>query len=249
MKHFYSIPSYIRLFFICIVFLVCPKVQAQNLSGFYTSNFTGINAVDFQPADIAGTQYKVDVLILGAKLSAFNRNVLFNNLSASKTQNQNTVALLLDNNSSNFLATGALYLPSVLYSLNKKTAFAFSTTVNAFAIGQKSSSNILSAFYSYQGGQNSFQGENSTSYINSWSSFNFTAAHVLHENKRHRLKIGTTAKIAQGTGSAYFSVGNLGYTVDNHAINNLNADVQYQYNKHYKNSAKASRCLCSASLF
>jgi|GEM_PF-6218096 hypothetical protein len=212
---------------ILIVSMPFTAVFAQSWAAYNTSNFTGVNAVDYQPADIAGTPYKCDVLITGVKGSLFNNNLFFN---TDKTQ-ENPLVKLLDIQSKKILVTGSVYLPSVMYSINKRIGVAFSTSLNVFAYSHTSSHNLLSPFYAYKNNQQTYSGQSSVAYVNTWSSFNFTGAYVLMDTDKHKIKIGGTAKIIQGAGSAYFSVGDLNYTINNNTINNLSGNVELQYNK------------------
>ena len=207
------------------------NLKAQNWVGYNTSRFTGVSAVDYQPADIVGTPYKVDILVTGIKGSMFNRNILFG--ADLDNGDENMLGTMFQGQNQKFIATGVLYLPSVLYSINARSAVAFSTSFNAFGFGQSRTPEALLAFQSGQpiSTSASYSNEFVTGYVNTWSNFNFTYAYMLLNKDRHKLKLGTTIRISQGSGSAYYSLGDISYDFSNQQLNNLSGNVQMQYNQ------------------
>ncbi len=220
--------------FICLFvcsFVIASNLYAQNWVGYNTSRFTGVSAVDYQPADIVGTPYKIDILITGIKGSMFNRNILFG--ADLDNGDQNMLGSIFKGQDQKFIATGVLYLPSVLYSISARSAVAFSTSFNAFGFGDSRTPEALSAFQSGQPISTSASYDNTfvTGYVNTWSSFNLTYAYMLLNQERHKLKLGTTIRISQGSGSAYYSLGDVSYDYSNQQLTNLSGNVQMQYNQ------------------
>ncbi|MEJ0102432.1 MAG: hypothetical protein WDO19_07735 [Bacteroidota bacterium] len=54
------------------------KPFAQNYPGYRSGNYTGVNGVFFNPANIADSRYRWDVNLLGAHAGISNNNASFN---------------------------------------------------------------------------------------------------------------------------------------------------------------------------
>jgi outer membrane protein OmpA-like peptidoglycan-associated protein len=65
------------LLLICIISLFTSS-NAQDFLGLRQSNYSGIMGSDLNPASIADSRYKVDVLVFGAYLSIYNNHAYFN---------------------------------------------------------------------------------------------------------------------------------------------------------------------------
>ena len=73
MKHFKSYLSIVAL----LLSLSSLSLSAQDFIGFNTTPYAGVNAIDLQPASIAGTVYKADITAVGASIFAHNNFAQF----------------------------------------------------------------------------------------------------------------------------------------------------------------------------
>jgi hypothetical protein len=102
----------------------------QDLAGFRTGNYTGVNGVFSNPANIAGSKYRWDVNLLGVNASVGNNKADFklSDMGTAFNGDKLTDQLFGSNaGSTNGVVNLAVHLPSVMVSVGPKMAFAFTT--------------------------------------------------------------------------------------------------------------------------
>lgn len=207
----------IGLMFICITNIL----KAQSYNGFLTDNYSGVNSVISNPANIVDSRFKLDINLVG--VSAFfgsdylglNLKDLLNNFSetldtAEKSPSQNNF----------FSANLDILGPSVLFNIDDKNSLAFFTRGRAFF----NVVDIDGATLDKEGGFDesedfSIQEGFISGTANLWAELGVSYARVLIDKEQHFLKGGLTVKYLKGLGNNYIQSNNLGIDYDSNTRN------------------------------
>ena len=66
------------LLFFTVLFFLSTSIFAQQFLGLRQSNYSGIMGSDLNPASIADSRFKFDLLLLGGYVGGFNNHMQFN---------------------------------------------------------------------------------------------------------------------------------------------------------------------------
>ena len=208
-----------KIVFLLIAFAATLGVSAQNFPGYQTSNYTGVNGVFFNPANIADNRYKWDVNIFAISgfVGTSHSGLRFSDITRSFDADSLKSKLLRGGNNINSLAYVDVLGPSFMFSLNPKTSLAFTTRSRVFANGRGIDGNLAGAI---------LDGGSTTAGI----PFNFNTSMLVHAtgwteiggswgqvlsatNARNFFKFGLTLKYIAGTADSYLKANGLAGTV------------------------------------
>ncbi|HLN53229.1 MAG TPA: DUF5723 family protein [Lentimicrobium sp.] len=214
------------------------KSHAQEYMPFTQSNYSGVSALGLQPAAIADSRYKFDMVLFGLNFQmsnnymAIKRESLFKYIDKMGTydfwsgnlEDDKTYVYRNDNgkDKTGLLGLG-VYLPSFMINLDNYSAFAFTSTTRVAAnfdhISQEFATFLASEFqYDDIIGK---QVTNKNININAqvWSEFGLTYARIIPLNtEKHFLKGGITLKYLQGIASGYASSPQFKFGLENGEI-------------------------------
>jgi len=192
---------------LCISLFTTASAQ-QDLAGFRTGNYAGVNSVFFNPASIASNHYRWDVNILGVNANIsndqakFRLNDLGNSFSGDKMREQ---FFGKDAGYTSGLASLAIHLPSVMFSIGPKMAVAltFRTRVlgNVKDIDGKLVDKITSDAMSFTDLPYTItSGKNTRLDISGWTETGASFAREIYAKGPHYFKAGGTIKYLMGMG-------------------------------------------------
>src|SRR5436305_531015 len=124
------------VFVITMTFIVfLTKTFAQTYPGYRTSNYTGVNGVFFNPANIADNRFKWDVNIFAINgfVGTDQGGLKFSDITHSFTADSLRSKLLKGNTQVNSLDYVDILGPSVMISLSPRTSVALTTRSRVFA--------------------------------------------------------------------------------------------------------------------
>ena len=182
--------------------------NAQYWLGLSQDNHCGVLGVHLQPASIASSQVELDVLVGGVDFSAINLDV-FGTLSAFFSEGQ----IPYEKTSNNFLISGYVQLPSLMWKLNDHSAFSLTTSLSGLFNTQTSDGSILDILRGDLENQASrgfnFSDSYVTSRANVWLDIGGTYAYRYDLNEKHALSAGATLKFISGIGGGYLNLQDL----------------------------------------
>lgn len=180
------------------------SVKAQSYIGYLTDNYSGVNSVIANPANITDSRFKTDINIAGFSAFAGNDYYGVNVLDATKDEYDfdldATKSPSEDNNGAvNFDVMG----PSFMFNINEKSSLAIFTRarsmVNVSEVNGTTIDNVdnddTDDFFVNEGDFNTFG--------HAWGELGVTYARTLMDKGEHFLKGGITVKYLQGAGTAY----------------------------------------------
>ncbi|GAB4138170.1 MAG: hypothetical protein Fur0041_13130 [Bacteroidia bacterium] len=242
--------------------LACSSLltaQAQEFLGYANSNYAGVNGIDLNPASIADSRYKVDILLTGTNFFVQN-----NYIGLRKSVLDNRVGTLIPPSSDldypnfsdslfkeKYLAprnngdpksvffSNRIWLPSFMVTLDEKSAFALTGTVRTYVnvdgVEEPMAKLIYSDFKDSALWLNSFTNKHLSVQFMTWTEIGATYSRVLVDNNEHFLKVGIRPKLLLGMGSAYMFADNLEYMSNNDTLLTLiKTDVQYSHSNNFE---------------
>ncbi|MFS4483033.1 DUF5723 family protein [Hyunsoonleella sp. 2307UL5-6] len=195
-----------RKFYVLVfcVLAASDYLEAQSYMGFTSDNYSGVNAVTLNPANITDSPYKLDIHLAG--ISAFASNDYFGvnvfdalksgyNFSSAPTQSPS------NNNrgAGNFDVLG----PSLLFNLNANSTLAIFTRGRLFFNADDISGASISSINNDTTGDFNIDEDRFNSLGNAWTEFGLAYARTILNNKQNKLKGGISLKYLKGQGSAY----------------------------------------------
>lgn len=210
----------------CIVLFVMITftANAQSFQGYRTNNYTGVNGVFFNPANIADSRYKWDINIFSIDGYAGNNQSTLKFKDITRSFNADSLkSKLLSSSGDDLSALSRIDIlgPSVMFSAGRKTAFAITTRTRVWANATDVDGRLARAIIdggevnnaSYPYNFNVSQGDVHTA---GWTELGLTWGQVLTpSDSKHQFKLGITAKYLAGTADAYLRQSNLNGSIIN----------------------------------
>lgn len=212
--------------FFCIFLFVVVSLsaKAQSFQGYRTNNYTGVNGVFFNPANIADSRYKWDVNVFAIDGYAGNDQNTLKFKDITRSFNADSLkSKLLTSNGDNLTALSRIDIlgPSFMFSASKKTSFAVTTRTRVWANATDIDGRLARAVIdagevnnaNYPYNFNVSKGDVHTA---GWTELGLSWGQVLtNSDSRHQLKFGLTAKYLAGVADAYLRQSNLNGSIVN----------------------------------
>jgi hypothetical protein len=212
-----------KSFFCGFVALMAIASHAQDFAGYRDGNYSGVNGVFFNPANIADSRYKLDINLFSLSTSLGNNQASYSLKNIGETFNGDSIKNQIFGNNAG-PASGQLNLnmigPSFMVNLDQKSAFAVTTRgrtmMNVIDIDGKLINQVLDDMnyndpalpYTISSGQNMRVA------INAWSEIGLSYSRVLYAKDKNFLKAGVTVKYLGGVGNAFLNIDNLKATIN-----------------------------------
>jgi hypothetical protein len=205
---------------ISLMVIACV-LNGQDFTGYRSGNYTGVNSVFFNPANIADSRYRFDFNLFSVSTNVGNDQASFNLKNIGNSFNTDSISnRILGQNagkSSGFVSTD-IHGPSIMFNAGKKMAFAITTRgrvmgnikdVDGKLVDKisKDVSNDPSLPYTIS------SGNNMRFNANAWTEIGISAARVISDKGKHFFKAGASLKYLAGAGNAFFNIGNLSGTI------------------------------------
>lgn len=204
------------------------SLSAQDFPGYRTGNYTGVNGVFSNPANIADSRYRWDFNLFSLNTGVGNNQASFNLKDISNSFETDSLAerfIGAGAGMSSGMMTASIHGPSLLFNPGKKSSVALTSRarvmMNAIDIDGKLVDRILESTendpelpYTIQ------SAANMRASINAWSEFGLSYARVLREEGAHFIKGGITLKYLAGVANGYVNIDRLNATLDEDLADN-----------------------------
>lgn len=211
-------------FFIVLTTTLFSTASAQEFAGYRSSNYTGVNGVFYNPANIADSRFRWDVNLLGVSALFGNNQVGFG-LDTNLDSLANTVFERTMKNVDGIVAA-TINGPSVLFNIKKRNSVALFTRSHVLVNIDNINSSLAEQF-SNDNLQNTAlplylsSPENMTANVNAYTEFGVAFARVLKNTGSHFFKAGISLKYIAGVANGYLRIDNFKATLnqDNALLN------------------------------
>lgn len=210
-----------KCYLICFFLLATMSViKSQTFPGYRTGNYTGVNGVVFNPANIADNRFlwDVNVFAINGFVGTNQSGLRFKDITRSFNADSLKSKLLRGNDHLNSLSYVDVLGPSVMVSLTPKTSLAFTTRSRVFANGSDINGNLASTIL--DGGSTTsgipFTFDNNMMvHTTGWTEIGASVGQVLtSKGSQNFFKAGITLKYIAGTADSYLSTNGLSGTVN-----------------------------------
>lgn len=194
---------------------------AQDFPGYRAGNYAGVNAVFFNPANVADSRYRWDFNLFSLNLSVANSNASFklkdigNSFDGDSLKNQ---VFGKDAGPASALMSINVVGPSVMFNVGKKTSFALTTRartiINVKDIDGKLASQLVDDVANSELPYTVSSNQNQAVSVNGWTEFGVTIGRILSDKGKHFFKGGVSLKYLAGAANAYMNVNNLNARVN-----------------------------------
>lgn len=206
--------------------LVISSVSmAQDFPGYRVGNYTGVNGVFFNPANIADSRYRFDFNLFSLNTSVANSNASFKLKDIGESFDTDSLKSQLFGDQAG-PADGMVSVnvvgPSAMFNV-KKMAFALTTRARVMAninnIDGKLASKLINDIsndadlpYTLNSNQNMIVS------ANGWTEFGLSAAREIFNTGKHFMKGGITAKYLAGAANTHVYINNLNATLNQRPV-------------------------------
>ena len=208
-------------------------VHAQSFVGYRSGNYAGVNGVFFNPAYAANSRYHWDLNLVQVNASVYNDAASYKLNSFTKNFNSDEILnKLYGSHNANALVNVDVLGPSLLFSINSKTAFAFTTRYRVFGNLRNVDGTLLQSIKA-EDAPASFDINNNNMQVaaTAWAEAGVTWANVLYQSDKHFLKGGISLKYLGGISNASISTHNLNASItqdvtkDSYFAGNASGDI------------------------
>jgi outer membrane protein OmpA-like peptidoglycan-associated protein len=237
---------------LCLL-VTTAATKAQTYPGYRTSNYTGVNGVFFNPANIADNYFKWDVNIFAINgfVGTTSRRLRFSDLTHSFSADTLKSKLLRGGKHVNSLSYADILGPSFMISLSPKSTIALTTRTRIFANGRDIDGDLAGTVIDKGKTTANIPFDFNTNMLvhgTGWTEFGVSWGQVFTNKGSHNFfKGGITLKYLAGTADSYLSTTGLAGTVDGPgntfltnstgsvAINTTNANfVDYKFKDFFR---------------
>lgn len=204
--------------------LLCSSFYgfSQDYTGYRTGNYTGVNSVFFNPANIADSRYRWDVNLVSVSALGGNNQASFKLKNLSESFNADSLENQLygrNAGATSGLMSVNLIGPSFMFNATKKTAIAITTRGRVMANVQDVDGTLLQQIidgYTSDAGlpYTITAAKNMRLNMNAWSEFGASLGQVLIDKQEHFLKGGITLKYLAGVGNTYLQLKDFTTTIN-----------------------------------
>jgi hypothetical protein len=226
------------LFGVMFILLLAPAARSQRYLAIATSDWSAINSLYLNPANIADCREKISIGLFSLGLTVDNNLFAIPGITDIGNAIGNSDSLLTKSHKKNFsmMAPAVAFRgPGIMISLSKNTSLALTTGIRAInqfnnfdpALYRMFSNDSMLPTGNYKANVQNF---NWTAHL--WSEVGLTLGTVVSEGYRHRLNFGITVRRLGGIG--YLSIAgkniDLDYDVASDSFTAANADIQFSSN-------------------
>ncbi|MBL4706608.1 MAG: thrombospondin type 3 repeat-containing protein, partial [Flavobacteriales bacterium] len=227
----------ILLLFFAVSF--CFTSFSQTFQGIKQSNYGGMISTDLQPASIADSRLKFDVILGGGSVDLYNTYLgieasvfSYKDVVSDSNWIQNATVEFGDRSTNSFIFQNEIILPSFMVEINDKSAIGFSwkirTIFNIDGVEAELSKLSKEAFNHSPLWNQNFTNDFLSIQTMSWAEYGINYGRVLIDNNEHFLKVGGRVKLLQGLQAAYLFVEDLEYNFSSDdTLSLFQSEVEY----------------------
>ncbi len=223
-----------RFIFLVLALYISQNLFSQDFLGYAHSNAAGIVGASYNPASLADSPYRLDILLVGAGVELGNNYVGVRRRDL-RNPNFNSSFLLLRENQFKKAAffRNEILLPGVMMS-NEKFGWGVDLKVRTYANIDGVEPKLAKMLVSEINHTPFFESEMHNRHLGvtmmSWAEIGGTYARTLYAGAEHFLSVGVRGKFLLGLASGYGFLNNAGYVFHNDSTLTIyNAELTYAH--------------------
>jgi outer membrane protein OmpA-like peptidoglycan-associated protein len=193
-----------KITLLMLFFISAICVEAQSYIGFLTDNYSGVNSLIANPANITDSRFKTDINLAGASVFGGNDYYGLNIMDAIKDDYDFDLdATKSPSNDNNIALNADIMGPSFMFNLNKRSSIAIFTRVRSMVNVNEINGNTIDVIDDEDTDDFNVNEGDFNIFGQGWAEVGLTYARVLMNKEQHFLKGGLSLKYLQGLGSGY----------------------------------------------
>ena len=216
-----------------LLFSVLPAFS-QYMEGYATSNYSGVNGINYNPASVVDSRTKLDINFFTASMTLDNNflGVNQNIFNPFATDLWESVVLNDENTNKDVFINADIVGPSFLLTLNERQSIGFMTQHRILSNIRNVSNDFSNLYYSRLN-NNSFVGapitnEETNFSTAGWNEYGIFYGQELYKQNHHWISGGAKLKLTQGTHAGAIDFGRLTTTMNpDSTIDVTGQDVSY----------------------
>lgn len=199
---------------------------AQDFPGYRAGNYSGVNGVFFNPANIADSRYRWDVNLFSVNVLAGNNQASFKLKDIGRTFNSDSLENQIYGKNAG-VTSGKMNVnlvgPSFMFNAGKKTSIALTTRARVMADVHDIDGKLLEKLLDDYSNDKQLpytlsSAKNMRVNMNAWTEFGASVGQVLIDKNQHFLKGGITLKYLAGVANRYFQINNFNATINDDIV-------------------------------
>jgi outer membrane protein OmpA-like peptidoglycan-associated protein len=206
---------------------------AQNFSGYSSENYSGVNGVFFNPANVIDSRYRWDINLFSVNTTVTNDYATIKTSDLLKGNDTGNILQRKTTGNANVLGDIDIHGPSVMFKLGSKSSLALTTRGRAMFNFDNMPTSLLNTF-SPDSTVNlpvTISADKFGMTAHLWAEFGLTYGRILNLTDKHTFRGGITLKYLAGVGGGYFNMSNFQATVKDSTGGNVlqNSTAQMKY--------------------
>ena len=227
---------YKKVLFSFLFYIVSIKPAiAQRLLGISTGEYSAINSLYINPANIADCREKISISILSTNFDVNNSLGTFSKIGEYSITSPNNFKISGTGNFNMIIPDVEIHGPGIMYSINKDMSIALTTgfrVMNQFNNFDASLYGIITNPGAALNSNFKVSSKNFNWTANMWTEIGLTYAAVIRRNEKREVKIGFTIKKLEGIGYIGVTGKNIdvNYKADTPLLYASNTDIEFASN-------------------
>lgn len=201
----------------CLLLALPLLTEAQEMAGFRTDNYAGVNAAFYNPASQASSPYKFDINLFGVDFNLANKTANLVSTSYDLSDSSDVDNLAGGTKPNSLLGGLGVHLPSVSIRINDKLTVGLLSRVRFMGNITDIDGTLLksvSGNFDESGASVSLAGSANMRMSSSlFADIGVTGSYVVLDEGPHRLSVGATLKYLAGSGNVYLQLDKIKGTV------------------------------------
>ncbi|MEO6314485.1 MAG: hypothetical protein ABIU63_10720 [Chitinophagaceae bacterium] len=230
-----------QLFVIALLgLMIAPYAGAQNYNAIHGSSYAGALGVHNNPASIAGTPFKWDVVLFGTQVKSSTNAFSIHDYSLLSSPANSLYRVDKGQYQRKANISFNLNLLNARIALNRKSSIAFGANIRSYTNLKTSTYNFIDTL------------DNATDFLkinqdinnvaaklqsSSWLEGYISYARTISDNEAGRLNAGITLRVSRGISGGYAQINNIAFsrtTANNLPVYTVNAaDAAFGYSSNY----------------
>lgn len=229
------------LFTTLLFLLIIQKIYSQFIEGYATSNYAGINGVNFNPASVVDSRIKLDINFFTVSLTGYNSFINLNqpwiNIPNRKIYNNSTFNSKPIHNG---ILNGNILGPGFVYTINDKYSIGLTTNYKSLYNYNQISNNFLNFYFNQNNVSNTGTEQNFSLKNASWVEYGLVFGMRIWEKNNHWISGGTQIKFLQGLQLSTISGKNFNWNINTTDLNFSGTDITYEFAENSINSGQTA---------
>lgn len=199
-----------RIKYSCLLLGIPLLSEAQEMAGFRTDNYAGVNAAFYNPAALSSSPFRVDVNLFGVDVNLANKTANLSKISSNLDDSATLDEYTGGSKPNTIIGSASVHLPSVSVKINDKLSVALLSRTRLIAGITDIDGTLLKSV------NGNFDGNSASATLSGnanmrlsttlFTDIGVSGSYLVYDDGQHRFSVGATLKYLGGSGNAYIQL-------------------------------------------